>query len=341
MYAESARALTGIEDRIGLGPRYGYQVLRDLAYPWMMAAQLVAAMGDTGDRSFPEPAEAARTESRQSHVGQLVLDAEVGRLAPVPVGLVNGTVYRGGRQPPLEPFRLIAALRKLLRDPEVSDAEVLNTVGPPYSPAGCTISGDLDALINAHETEIRETGRITVTGVPVPDQSVPRSALTGTGQAFGWVGPQSARAVHLVIESLPAGSLIGDVARDIADRAVPRERIDDSPLEQARQALHASQALPIAAVDDRSSPFPTDDRPEPYPVEIGLILRPGSDPALVRQQLLDVHGISREATWSFPAPLASMLRSWVHSHHGENLAVSLDQLEDAIARDRSRELQRE
>lgn len=240
-YVESARALAGIEDRIGLGPRYGYRVLRDLAYPWMMAAQLVAAMGNIGDRSFPEPAEAAHTESRQSHVGQLVLDAEDRRLAPVPVGLINGTAYRGGMQPPLEPLGVIAALRKLLRDPEVSDTEVLSTVGPPFSPAGCTISGDLDALVNGHETEIRETGRITVTDVPVPEQPPPRRpAPTGRGHAFGWVGKPPARPVHLVIESLPAGSLTGDVAKEITDRAIPRERIDDSPLEQARESRPGS-----------------------------------------------------------------------------------------------------
>ena len=64
LYVESARALARIENRIGLGVRYSYQVLRDLPYPWMMAVQLVAAMGDIGDRSSPGPAEATRTESR-------------------------------------------------------------------------------------------------------------------------------------------------------------------------------------------------------------------------------------------------------------------------------------
>jgi hypothetical protein len=340
-YIASARALSGIEDRIALGPRYSYQVLRELAYPWMMAAQLVAAMGFIGDRTPFEPAEAAYTEARQSHVGQLVLDAEAGRLPPVPVGLINGTTYRGGMQPPLEPFGVIAALRTLLRDPEISDAELLSTVGPPHSPAGCTLIGDLDGLVNGHETVIREAGRIAVTGVPVPEQPPPAPALTGGGGPFGWTGYAVARPVHLVIESLPAGSFTSEVTREILDRAVPREQGDNKPSEPDRGMLDDAVMLPIAAVDDQSEPFPTEDRHEPYPVKIGLILRPGSDPASVRQQLLNVHGIWREATWAFPAPLASMLRSWLDNHRGENLIASLDQLEHAIGRDRSRELQRE
>jgi hypothetical protein len=92
----SARAVAAIEERIGLGPRYGYQVLLDLARPWMIAVRLVSGRGNFGGRGFDPPAADRYTESRPSRVGQLVLDTEAHRLAPVPVGLINGTVYRGG-----------------------------------------------------------------------------------------------------------------------------------------------------------------------------------------------------------------------------------------------------
>jgi len=64
-------------------------------------------------------------------VGQLVLAAEAHRVAPIPVGLINGTAYRGGTQPPLAPFANLAALRRrLLQEPDVPDREVISIVGP-------------------------------------------------------------------------------------------------------------------------------------------------------------------------------------------------------------------
>jgi hypothetical protein len=125
--------VAGIEERIGLGPRYRYKVLLDLARPWIIAVSTISVVGHKGDRSFPEAAGPEYTECRPSHAGQLVLDAEAHRLAPVPVGIINGTTYRGGVQPPLEPFRVLAALRRLLEDPRAPGSDVLGNVGLPYS----------------------------------------------------------------------------------------------------------------------------------------------------------------------------------------------------------------
>jgi hypothetical protein len=69
-------------------------------------------------------------------------------------------------------------------------------------------------------------------------------------------------------------------------------------------------------------------------VRILIALRPGSDPVAVRAQLAAIHGITTEATWKFPAPPATMLRSWVDRYRGEDIAVSLATLEEAISRDR-------
>jgi hypothetical protein len=218
----SARAVAAIDERIGLGPRYGYQVLLDLARPWTVAVRLVSGRGNFGGRGFDPPAADRYTESRQSRVGQLVLDTEAHRLAPVPVGLINGTVYRGGTQPPLEPFRVIAALRRLLDDPRATDADVLQIAGPPYPVTGCEISGDLRALFAGRRTQIRETARITITGVPVPEPKPPReprSAPSGRVVATGGLlhtGGADARvpfAAHLIIESLPAQVGTSDAVR--------------------------------------------------------------------------------------------------------------------------------
>ena len=179
-YARSARVLAGIEERIGLGPRYAYEALLDLARAWIIPVRTVAVMGNAGDRYFSPAAGPGYTESRTSYAGQLALDAEAGRLAPVPLGLINGTTYRGGTQPPLEPFRVLAALRRLLEDPGVPDAEVISILGPPYSMTGCAVTGDIPALLRGRRVVLRETARITVTGVPVPEAPAhPPPAPTG------------------------------------------------------------------------------------------------------------------------------------------------------------------
>ena len=58
--------------------------------------------------------------------------------------------------------------------------------------------------------------------------------------------------------------------------------------------------LPVAEIDDRS---------RRNQIRIGLILKPGSDPAAVRDRLMVVDGITTEASWSFTAPLTRMLRA--------------------------------
>jgi hypothetical protein len=63
--------------------------------------------------------------------------------------------------------------------------------------------------------------------------------------------------------------------------------------------------LPVADVDDRSA----------SEVRIPIRLRPGSDPVAVRDQIATIEGVSVEASCAFPAPLASLLPSWVDRYH--------------------------
>jgi hypothetical protein len=322
-YVRSARALAGIEERIGLGPRYAYEVLLDLARPWVIPVRAVVAMGNIGDRSFPAAAGPGYTACRPSYAGQLALDAEAGQLAPVPLGLINGTTYRGGTQPALEPFRALAALRRVLDDPGVPDAEVISLAGPPYSVTGCVITGNIAALMRGRRVTLRETGRITVTGVPVPEAPAapPPRAPGGMLVAFGGVGSVPSRPAHLVIESLPLGGMTTDVVHAIVNRAASRPRAEPHP------GLPAT--LPVADVDEQSG---RDGK-----VRILVTLRPGSDPEAVRHQLAEIHGVSAESYYQFPAPLAFLLRSWVERHRREDLRASLAALEDASRRDRQRE----
>jgi hypothetical protein len=55
-HVKTSRVLAEVDKGLGLGPRYGYQVLVDLARPWSVALRLVSGHGNFGDRMFPEPA---------------------------------------------------------------------------------------------------------------------------------------------------------------------------------------------------------------------------------------------------------------------------------------------
>ena len=313
-YMPSAKALARIEERIGLGPRYAYELLLDLARRWIIPVRTVAVMGNYGDRSFPPPGP-EYTECRPSHAGQVVLDAEARRLAPVPVGLINGTAYRGGTQPPLDPFRVLAALRRLLEDALVPDGELIGVADPPWSGTNCTVTGDLAALASGRRVVLREAGRITVTGVPVPDEPRRAPSAPGDRRYYPYRGTGEAPPAHLVIESLPAVTVASEMAQAIARRAASR-RGPDSDL--------APGQLPVASVIDESSGGD---------VWILLTLRPGTDAASACEQLAMIAGFSAEAPRAFPSPLAALLRSWVDDHRSEDIAGSLTELENAIRRD--------
>jgi hypothetical protein len=321
-HAESAKVLAGIEDRIGLGPRYAYELLLDLARPWITPVPLVAVEGNAGDRSGHPAADPEYTRCRPSRVGQLVLDAEARRLAPVPAGLINGTTYRGGARPPLQPSGVLAALRRLLEDPAVPDGELAGLAGPPWPGTGCDLTGDLAALARGRRVVLRESGRITITGVPVPAEPAdppPEAADGGKLAAAGTSRPSL--PAHLIIESLPARTSSFEIAAEIASRG-ERRHWHGPPAELVRRT-----ALPVYDVDDQVNG--TD-------IRILLTLDPGSDPAAVRDQLAAIPGMSAEMACAFPTPLASLLRSWVDDHRSEDIAASLTELENAIRRDRQR-----
>ncbi len=191
------------------------------------------------------------------------------------------------------------------------------------------MTGDLDALIKGRRAVIRETARITITGVPVPPAPAgapapvrPHTAVTAL--AYATAGPRRPRHPgHLVIESLPARTSSPQAGQAIISRPWPRSRPDSHP------SLARTPGLPIEDITDQADTG-TD-------VRIVIALRPGSDPVAVRGQLAAIDDITTEATWKFPAPLASMLRSWVDRYRSEDIAAGLASLEDAISRDRRRE----
>jgi len=229
-------------------------------------------------------------------------------------------VTSGGTQPPLEPFRVLAALGRLVEDRRVADAELLCIVGPRYSVTDCDLTGNLGALMKGRRAAIRQTGRITITGVPVPEP-VPDGAVPPGRR--GWTaGEISSRPAHLIIESLPARTSPMAAYQAITKQAESRGWYGSGPDRVERPPL------PVAEIDEQS---------RRNHVRIGLVLKPGSDPAVVRDRLVLVDGITTEATWAFAAPLARMLRAWVDRYRDEDVQASLDLLCQAIRRDLRRQ----
>jgi hypothetical protein len=252
-YITCSEVLSRIEERTGLGPRYAYDVLVDLARSWVIAVPTIDAAGNIGDREFPASAP-RHVQCRASRAGQAILDAEAGRLAPVPAGLINGTAYRGGTQPPLEPARVIAALRHILDHPGTPDRDILAIAGPPFSVTGATVTGDLDALAAGQQIMLRQTGRITLTGHPIPEPRPRTPPAPGQPRPTMHVsfsskpdpqGRRHARA-QLLIESLPPDAGPGQVTGDLADPATARDQL--AALDGITTCTPAALPAPLATL---------------------------------------------------------------------------------------------
>jgi DNA gyrase/topoisomerase IV, subunit A len=218
-HRRSAKVLDAVEARIGLAPGYAYEVLLDLARPWQMPLLLVDGQGNFGTRGNDPAANYRYTEAGLSRAGEVVLAAEHGDLAPVPVGLINGNVYREGLRPPFRPLAIIEALREVIRRPRVTSTDLTSIVGPPCFANGCTITGDFAAMAAGRPTTLRLEARVTVSD----DQR------------------------RVLIENFPPNANPDEVATTLADRARTRAWASEHP------GLHGRTHLPLADLRDESS----------------------------------------------------------------------------------------
>lgn len=119
-----------------LGPRYAYPLIQDLAVPWRLHLPLLQPNGNWGSQGNDPAAEAKYTEVRLSRVGELALRVERGELGPVPLGLIEGSLYRDGPAPPFSPRQVLDAVASGAAD-----------CGPPTLPTGGRVTGDVDGLL--------------------------------------------------------------------------------------------------------------------------------------------------------------------------------------------------
>jgi DNA gyrase/topoisomerase IV, subunit A len=308
------KLLAALEGQLGLARGYAYQVLIDLAQEWKLPVPLVEGRGNFGGRGNDPPASPRYTEARLSPVGQVVLAAERGEIAPVPVGMINGNTHREGIRPPFRPAAVIDAVRQVLQRPRLPGSQISGIVGPPDFITGCTVTGDLAALAAGQHAELGLHARVTVTSAAHVRDRVTKAAIPGN-QPPGFTRDPSRPVI--VIDKFPPYSNPDEILLSIADRAQGHDWHSRHP------ELGALTRLPIKDVADLTTArggywfacLPAD----------------GTPPQVLRDQLLKVHGVSIYITTRLPQPLPVMIRAWTRANHDEDLPGSLTALENALA----------
>jgi len=290
----NARTLRQVEDRTGLAPIYAYPVLVDLALPWKVPVMLVDGQGNYGGFGYDPPADFEYTESRLTPAGQVVLSAEHGDLAPVPVGFINGNTYSGGTRTPFRPLPVIEAIRAVIRRPRISNRDVTDIIGPPDFLTGCTVTGDLAALAAGRPVDMQLHANLTISD----DQQ------------------------EVVIENIPPNSGMEEVTQRIISRIQRNKRTyaDSDRCSRLQQAA-GLDLLDIRDLSDRHHFYGR------------LMCKPiaGTPPEILRDQLSRVRGVVMTMRVALPRPLPIMIRQWVKSNQAEDLSASLAALETAIS----------
>ena len=158
-----AEVLAAVERLHGFGPRYSWPALVDLGAPWRLHLPLVELMGNVGSQHGDPPADSAYVEGRLSEIGVLALAAERDEVGPLPLGLIEGSLYRDGVVPPFAPAAVVSALLAGRTD-----------AGIPVLPTGGTVEGDVAGLLAGRPARLTlgctirdEIERIVITEVPL------------------------------------------------------------------------------------------------------------------------------------------------------------------------------
>jgi hypothetical protein len=160
-HTKTQRVLDLVHARTGIGPRTAFEPLCDMARPWVSHLRLIDFHGNVGSPAGYGPASPRYTECRLTPLGSAALAAERGDLGPLPIGLINGDTHVGGRRPPLDPRRAIAAIRAATGG---TDADVLAVLGGPEFPTGSRVEVDVAAWAAGSPAELRLSTRIAAEG---------------------------------------------------------------------------------------------------------------------------------------------------------------------------------
>lgn len=160
-WVRTDRVLQHLELTRGLG--YAHPAMTDLSVPWRMHLPLLEPDGNWGSQGGDPPADPRYTRVRLSPSGTLALAAHRGELGPVPLALIEGSLYRGGPVPPFAPAAVVRAL-----------CEKTGDAGLPVMPTGGTLEGDLTGLLAGKAVRLqlgctfrREPDALVITHVPL------------------------------------------------------------------------------------------------------------------------------------------------------------------------------
>lgn len=184
-HVRTLEVLERVDTETGVGRRYCERILADLVTDWVRHLPLVDGDGNFGSISGDEGADARYTEVRLSPVGALALASERGAVGPLPLDLIEGSLYRGGPVAPLDPATTVRAV--LIGS---------GRGGLPRTPTG-TITGDPAGIqrqggrwtqryqLGARIRTGRDHGELVITSPPY---------LVGTDAIIANQGPRRAGA---------------------------------------------------------------------------------------------------------------------------------------------------
>lgn len=270
-HRKCARIVHQLADELGVSPRYGYDALCNLAQPWLQQIALVDFHGNNGSLDDP-PANPRYTEARLSRAGAIALAAERGEAPKVPVALTNGDLHVDGLAPPFSPTRVIAALRAIIDNHRVTDAEIVDRVGPPESPTGCRVACDTRALAAGEPAEMIMTAELKI-------------EPTNGGDA-------------IVISNLPLRIGVDTVTEALRARVDLQARLE----RDAHPERFAELALPLRDLRDNSRSEET---------RIVCVVRAGADAGEVEAQIASTWGVRTRTRVQLAAPLPQLMRELV------------------------------
>jgi hypothetical protein len=132
--------LDEVSDAFGVLPHHAQGAVLDNGDRSRVHLRMFDVHGPTisGDRVNSKYLDVAPTA-----IGQLAALGEQNLGPRVPIGLINGTMYAGGRRPAFDPWRVMSALDALTAQPETSSAALAELMGNPFFPTPSSVDGDM------------------------------------------------------------------------------------------------------------------------------------------------------------------------------------------------------
>jgi DNA gyrase/topoisomerase IV subunit A len=253
-HRKSAGILQEAYARHGVPPVYGYDTLCALASRAKVHLVLIDGHGNLGSEE-DAPANSRYTEARLSPAGALAVACEHGALPRLPIGLVNGDLHFGGTAPAFDPARVVTAVLRAGDDATASDEELIDLVGPPSFPRGCSVAGDFAALAAGAPAELQLAAHVTV------EEDEPRAVIVvtdpppgvSTTNMRGAIANRVSTAAQLDQRSAKIARRVGIPLRDVRDESrgdtvrivcVPRRTADlDECVEKVRQTWPVTNTI--------------------------------------------------------------------------------------------------